>query len=173
MMTIKDYKKIRDWAAYIIFCFVVVLFQISTILETNWGSLYLPILLFLMALIWILHNPEIAHPAVILGGTFFLDFCLFYPPGLWSAIVLLACEILRSQSRFLVTSSFWEKAIWIMLIIGVAILVHHLLRGIFFLPRFAFLIEIKRLVILIILFPLIYGMVKMLFTPLKFDEGYI
>jgi len=66
-----------------------------------------PDLLLLMALAWVTRRPSFA-PVLAIAGIFLLADMLFqHPPGLWSGLVLILTEILRSRARAIRTLPFW------------------------------------------------------------------
>lgn len=86
---------------------------------SNWA---LPNLMMGFALAWSVRRPEYV-PAVLLGLLLLLgDFLLQRPPGLWAAIVLLACENFKAQAPTLRVSTFFAE--WVTatgLIIGATV----------------------------------------------------
>lgn len=66
-----------------------------------------PDFLILVTLAWVVRRPSFA-PIVVIGVIFLLaDFLFQRPPGLWTALVLILSEILRSRSRSMRTLPFW------------------------------------------------------------------
>tara|TARA_R110002096_G_scaffold97490_1_gene217301 strand:+ start:453 stop:992 length:540 start_codon:yes stop_codon:yes gene_type:complete len=52
-----------------------------------------------VALVWVARRPDYA-PMIVLAGLFFLADLLFQrPPGLWSALVVILSEILRTRAK--------------------------------------------------------------------------
>lgn len=67
----------------------------------------MPDLLILFALAWVTRRPSFV-PALAIGVIFLLADMLFQrPPGLWTALVLIASEILRGRARAMRTLPFW------------------------------------------------------------------
>lgn len=61
------------------------------------GGLPGPDLLLCLILAWMVRRPEFLPLPIILGVILIEDFLLMRPPGLWTAIVVLATEFLRSR----------------------------------------------------------------------------
>lgn len=79
-----------------------------------------PDLLILFALSWVTRRPSFA-PALAIGVIFLLADMLFQrPPGLWTALVLILCEILRGRARAMRTLPFWLE--WATVSAGLAVI---------------------------------------------------
>jgi rod shape-determining protein MreD len=61
------------------------------------GSLPGPDLLLCLILAWVIRRPEFLPMPLILGVILIEDLILMRPPGLWTAIVVLATEFLRGR----------------------------------------------------------------------------
>ena len=81
-----------------------------------------PDLVLAFSLAWCARRPD--HlPPLLLAGTFFLcDLLLQRPPGLWAALMLIACEYLKGQARILRDAGLFTEIFTISLcIIGVGL----------------------------------------------------
>ncbi len=100
-------------------------------LPRGWAG---PDLLLCFAMAWSVRRPEYV-PILLLGALFLLaDLVLSRPPGLAAALMLLACNDLRSRMRRLRDSGFaaeWVRAA--LLIIAVSV-TYHIVLGVVFLP---------------------------------------
>ncbi len=64
------------------------------------GSQFLasPDILFVLTLAWVSRRPDHVPIPLIAAVTLFTDFLFMRPPGLWSAIMIVACEFMRSRA---------------------------------------------------------------------------
>ncbi len=56
-----------------------------------------PDLLVLLAFAWTVRQPAVVPLGLILGVFLLADFLFIRPPGLWTALVIVACEFLRRR----------------------------------------------------------------------------
>lgn len=81
---------------------------------------FAPHFLILLATAWVTRRPSFA-PVWVIAAIFFLADMLFQrPPGLWTALVLILTEILRSRARSMRTLPFWLE--WATVSAGIAII---------------------------------------------------
>ncbi|MGJ8610875.1 MAG: hypothetical protein ACSHWY_07260, partial [Octadecabacter sp.] len=79
-----------------------------------------PNFLILLACAWVVRRPSIT-PVWAIAALFLLADMLFQrPPGLWTALVLILTEILRSRSRSMRTLPFWLE--WATVAVGITII---------------------------------------------------
>ena len=120
-----EYTATRIWGMRLTFALIIclVLFFHLLPLETSPQRLAGPDLIIAFAFAWSLRRPEFV-PAPMLAGLFLLvDLLLLRPPGLWSALALLACENLKSRARGLRDGSFlneWLTVCALMAIVAIA-----------------------------------------------------
>lgn len=118
----------RIWGMRLTFALIVciVLFFHLLPLETrpqNWVG---PDLILSFAFAWSLRRPEYV-PAPMLAALFLLvDLLLFRPPGLWSALALLACENLKSRARSMRDGNFLAEWLAVAFLMGVVAVVYRL-----------------------------------------------
>lgn len=111
----------RIWGMRLTFALVVgiVVFFHLLPLETGSQRWVGPDLVIAFAFAWSLRRPEFV-PAPMLAVLFlFVDLLLFRPPGLWSALALLACENLKSRMRTLRDGGFLSE--WLAVCIMMAL----------------------------------------------------
>lgn len=84
-------------AIFVVLCLGLVFVQLLP-LDARPETLPWPDLLLLITLVWVARRPDFA-PVFVIGLVFFLTDLLFLrPPGLWTALVLLASEAIRSRA---------------------------------------------------------------------------
>ena len=110
------------WAMRVAFMTLVmaVLFFNLLPLQTTPRTWAGPDMLMALAFAWSMRRPDYV-PVWLLAGLFLLaDLLLQRPPGLWAALMLLACKSLQSRSRFLRNGGFaaeWFAAGALMVIV--------------------------------------------------------
>lgn len=94
--------------------FFVALLPLDT-LPRNWAG---PDLLLVMTLLWAARRPDHA-PLLLIAAVFLLaDFLQGKPPGLWTALVVILTEALRSRAAALRSTPFMVE--WVTVGFGVA-----------------------------------------------------
>lgn len=89
-------RRLLYWALFIALAAALVFMRILP-LSTAPRALPGPDLLVCLAFAWVQRRPEYLPP-LLLGAVMFLtDIVLMRPPGLWSVLVLLGAEFLRSR----------------------------------------------------------------------------
>lgn len=99
------------------------------------GRLPGPDLLLCIILAWMVRRPEFLPMPIILGVILVEDLLLMRPPGLWTAIVVLATEFLRA--RVALTRELNFAVEW-MLISGIMLgmlIVYRLILAVTFVPQ--------------------------------------
>ncbi|APX89134.1 hypothetical protein BV394_04900 [Brevirhabdus pacifica] len=95
-----DPRQNRRWVYRFAFLGLTVVILYLRLLPLDSGPKVLagPDLLLCLALVWTARNPEYV-PVALIGGVFLLtDFLLMRPPGLWTALVILGTEFMRSRT---------------------------------------------------------------------------
>ena len=84
-------------------------------LPRSWGA---PDFLLLFTLAWAARRPDFV-PALLVAGAFFLsDLLLQRPPGLWTGLVLILSELLRSRAKSMRSLPFPLE--WAFVAVGIA-----------------------------------------------------
>lgn len=84
---------------------LIIFFQLLP-LETTPRRWAPPDLLLGMTLAWALRRPDYTPAALVALVMFLADLLFQRPPGLWAALVVIACEWLRGRSRGLRDQTF-------------------------------------------------------------------
>lgn len=93
------------------------------LIPPQWGG---PDLLACLACAVVLRRPESA-PAWLIALVFLLaDLLLQRPPGLWAALMLLSCEVLRSRIGDLREAGFWLEWLTVAVVLTAATLIYRL-----------------------------------------------
>lgn len=114
----------RLWLMRAAFCGLVLLilfFQLLP-LQTLPGQWAPPDLLVGFAFAWSVRRPEFVPPLLLAALLLLADLLLQRPPGLYAALVLLACENLKGRARALRASTLVAELLTVaMLMVGVAV----------------------------------------------------
>lgn len=65
-----------------------------------------PDLMLALTFVWVLRRPDFVPPLLIAAVFLLADFLFQRPPGLWAAIVLVACGTLRARAAVLRDQTF-------------------------------------------------------------------
>lgn len=122
------------------------------------GALPGPDILLCVIMAWIVRRPEFLPMPLILVVILAEDLILMRPPGLWTAIVILATEFLRGRIALTRELSFVVE--WL-LVSGVMLgmmLVYRLTLGIAFVPQAPFGFAIVQVLWSIAVYPVVVGL---------------
>jgi rod shape-determining protein MreD len=125
------------------------------------GTLPGPDLLICIIMAWIVRRPDFLPMPLILAVILAEDLILMRPPGLWTAIVIMATETLRSRielTRELNLLVEWAVVSGAML--GM-LLVYRLVLGVTFVPQPPFGFAIVQVLWSIALYPLVVGLSRL------------
>ena len=122
------------------------------------GTLPGPDLLLCLILAWVIRRPDFLPMPLILAVILIEDLVLMRPPGLWTAIVVLGTEFLRSRAAL--TRELNLLVEW-MLISGVMLgmmLAYRLVLGVAFVPQPAFGFAAVQVLWSMALYPLVVAL---------------
>jgi rod shape-determining protein MreD len=125
------------------------------------GALPGPDLLVCVIMAWIVRRPDFLPMPLILVVILAEDLILMRPPGLWTAIVIIATEFLRSRIALTRELSFIVE--WL-LIAGVMLgmmLAYRLVLGLAFVPQPPFGFAIVQVLWSIALYPAVVGLSRL------------
>ncbi|MGL4236125.1 rod shape-determining protein MreD [Tabrizicola sp.] len=125
------------------------------------GALPGPDLLLCMIMAWIVRRPDFLPMPLILVVILAEDLILMRPPGLWTAIVIIATEFLRSRIALTRELSFLVE--WL-LIAGVMLgmmLAYRLVLGIAFVPQPPFGFAIVQVLWSIAVYPVVVALSRL------------
>lgn len=125
------------------------------------GTLPGPDLLLCLILAWVIRRPDFLPMPLILAVILAEDLILMRPPGLWTAIVVLGTEFLRSRAAL--TRELNLLVEW-MLISGVMLgmmLAYRLVLGVAFVPQPAFGFAVVQVLWSIALYPLVVALSRL------------
>jgi rod shape-determining protein MreD len=137
------------------------------------GALPGPDILICIIMAWIVRRPDFLPMPLILVVIFAEDLILMRPPGLWTAIVIMATESLRSRielTRELNLLVEWALVSGVML--GMLML-YRLILGLSFVPQPPFGFAIVQVLWSIALYPLVVGLSRLALDLRKPATGEI
>jgi rod shape-determining protein MreD len=119
------------------------------------GLLQMPDILTLLAMTIVLRRPEFV-PFWLLGVTFFLaDLMLQRPPGLWTAIMVLTAEFLRTQEYRLREAPFPLEWVLIAVTLVLATFANRAVMAIAMMPLPGFGAVMRHVVVNVAAYPLV------------------
>ena len=125
------------------------------------GALPGPDILLCVIFAWIVRRPDFLPMPLILVVILAEDLILMRPPGLWTAIVILATEFLRSRIALTRELSFLVE--WLLvsgMMLGM-MLVYRLTLGIAFVPQAPFGFVIVQVLWSIAVYPVVVGLSRL------------
>lgn len=137
------------------------------------GALPGPDLMLCLMLAWLMRRPEFLPVGLIVVATLLEDLILMRPPGLWTAIVVLATEFLRSRSALTRELNFvveWLLATGLMLGMLLAYRVVFMLA---LLPQPPFGFAVVQVLWSILAYPIVVGLSRLAFDLKKPATGEI
>jgi rod shape-determining protein MreD len=137
------------------------------------GALPGPDLLLCLIMTWVVRRPDFLPMPLILIVILAEDLLLLRPPGLWTAIVILATEFLRSRAALTRELNFVvEWALVSGLMLGM-LLAYRLVLGLAFVPQPAFGFAIVQVLWSIGVYPLVVALSRLLLDLRKPAMGEV
>ncbi|MBE2276884.1 MAG: rod shape-determining protein MreD [Rhodobacteraceae bacterium] len=137
------------------------------------GSLPGPDVMLCLTLAWMMRRPDFLPVWLIVTVTLMDDLVLMRPPGLWTAIVVLATEFLRSRTALTRELNFMAE--WLLasgLMIGM-LLAYRLVFMLALLPQPPFGFAVVQVIWSILVYPLVVGLSRLAFDLRKPATGEI
>ncbi|MCV6592580.1 MAG: rod shape-determining protein MreD [Silicimonas sp.] len=145
------------WTYRAVFVFLIgaVIFSQLLPLHPGPGQMGGPDVILLIALSWIVMRPDFV-PVLLLAAVFLMaDLLLMRPPGLWTALAVIAGEFLRHRQLALRAASFPVEWALIAGVITAMVLVNALVLGIFGVTQPSLGQTILRLIFTIVAYPIV------------------
>ncbi|GGG81291.1 hypothetical protein GCM10011415_33500 [Salipiger pallidus] len=152
-----DRRPARVWAMRAAFCGLAVLVMFYHLLPLDMmPPLYAgPDLLTAMCFAWVLRRPDYV-PALLVAAVMLLADILFQrPPGLWSALVLLATEFLKSRDRRDRESTFVLEWIAVATTLATITILYRLALALLIVPTGSSFLSLMRYAMTVICYPLV------------------
>jgi rod shape-determining protein MreD len=146
---------IWSYRATFVFLVAVVVFVQLLPLRPGPRGIPGPDVIILIAFSWIVMRPDFV-PVALLAGVFLLaDLLLMRPPGLWTALVVLGGEFLRSRQAQMRAASFVVEWAIVGLLICAVTVAYALILMVFGVPQPSLGLTILRLLFTILCYPLV------------------
>ncbi len=124
------------------------------------GSTPLPDLLLAVTVAWVLRRPE-QVPALMIAAVFLIcDMLFLRPPGLWTLIVLLATEFLRSRVGLARELPFPLEWAMVALVLLSATLAEGLILTILVVPNSAIGVALLHILLTLLAYPVVVAALR-------------
>lgn len=134
---------------------LITLFVALLPLETGPGRLPPPDVLMAMCLAWSLRRPDFV-PVICLGGILLLaDFLFQRPPGLYAAIIVLACAAIQRRAATLRDAGFVTELITVALSILGIMITYRLVLTVMMLPRPSLGLSVIQAGLTLLIYPVV------------------
>lgn len=125
------------------------------------GALPGPDLLICVIMAWIVRRPDFLPMPLILTVILLEDLILMRPPGLWTAIVILATESLRGRVALTRELSFVVEWLLVSGVMLAMMLLYRLTLGLAFVPQAPFGFAIVQVLWSIAVYPVVVGLSRL------------
>jgi rod shape-determining protein MreD len=152
-------EAIRDRAwfyglIYIALALVIVFLQLVPLRNTP-GRLPGPDILLTLTLAWVMRRPDYL-PAGIVGMVVLVqDLILMRPPGLWAALMVLACEFLRSRAALTRELTFVMEWLAVSAVMLGMLMGYKLICAVAFVPQPAFGLALVQVLWSALIYPIV------------------
>lgn len=116
---------------------------------------------------WVMRRPDYV-PILLVAGIFLMTDMLFQrPPGLHTAIVLLALEFLRAREPLSRDLPFAVEWAMVSAVLAMILLAERMVLGLFFVDQVSFGLSVLRLLMTIAIYPLVVALSAFVFGVRK------
>lgn len=119
------------------------------------GQLPGPDIILLIALSWTIMRPEVVPVLFVAVVLLVADLLFMRPPGLWTALAVLACEFLRSRRVLLRSAPFLIEWLLVAGLITAMTVANGLILTIFAVPQPTVGLTVIRMMFTILAYPLV------------------
>lgn len=151
----------------------VLLFVRLLPLESVAGGWPGPDLVLVLTLAWVLRRPDYVPVLLIAGVVLLEDLLLMRPPGLWSALVVLASEFLRNRATATREYSFLLEWAIVGITVTATVLGYRLLLAISMLPQVSLAQTMVQLAITLLCYPVVVAVSRLAFGVRKPATGEV
>lgn len=137
------------------------------------GALPGPDLLLCLILAWVVRRPDFLPMPLILIVILIEDLILMRPPGLWTAIVILATEFLRGRVALTRELNFLVEWVLISAMMLGMLLVYRLVLAMALVPQAAFGFSVVQVLWSVALYPLVVGLSRLVLDLRKPAMGEV
>ncbi len=122
------------------------------------GRLPGPDVLLCLILAWVQRRPDYLPALLIVAVVLVEDLLLMRPPGLWTALVLLGAEFLRSRIALTRELSFAVEWLLIAVLMMALLLAYRMVFAMAFMPQPAFGYAMVQVLWSILVYPVVVGL---------------
>ncbi|WP_312530186.1 rod shape-determining protein MreD [Paracoccus sp. (in: a-proteobacteria)] len=124
----------RRYVGMVLYALVMLVILLVRLLPLSPGSITWPgpDLMLAVTLVWVLRRPE-QLPVLLIAAVFFIeDMLMMRPPGLWTALVIVATEAARHREHRWRELPFMVEWLRVALLIALIVLANRFTMAIFF-----------------------------------------
>jgi rod shape-determining protein MreD len=175
MATVGDALRSSVWFYRAVFVGIalVLLYARLLPLESTAGDLPGPDLLLCLIFAWATRRPDYLPVWLLTGVLLIEDMVLMRPPGLWTALVVVAVEFVRSRvalTRELTLVAEWAMVAGLMI---ACLLAYRLIFTVSFLPQPGFGFALMQVLWSILFYPVVVGASRLAFDLRKPATGEV
>lgn len=122
-----------------------------------------PDLLVCIVFCWTLRRPDYLPILLVAAVIFAEDLLLMRPPGLWTALVVLGAEFLRSRTDLARELNLGAEWLLVGLVLVAMLLASRVILGIAVLPQIPFDASIRQLFSTLLSYPIVVGISVLVF----------
>lgn len=137
-------------------------------LPRGWAG---PDLMLAITFAWLLRRPDFVPPLAIAALFLLADLMFQKPPGLWAAIVLLACETLRARSSALRARSFVVEWVSVASTLVAMTLGYRIILAILMVDQAPLGLSLMQMIATLAVYPVVALLSQMLFGVRKLTPG--
>jgi len=130
-----------------------------------------PDLILALICTWVLRRPEYATPLMIAAIVLLTDLLFQRPPGLWTALVLLGSEALKSRSAGLRDMGFVPEWITVASVVVVITLANRLVLALLLVDQAPLGLTLVQMLMTILFYPFVIMFSAMIFGIRKIKPG--
>jgi rod shape-determining protein MreD len=153
-------------ALFAALCATVVFWRILPLstLPAGWAG---PDLIIALAFAWVLRRPQYAPPLLIVAVVLLTDLIFQRPPGLWTALVLLACETLKARAPGLRDMGFGPEWLMVAIVTLGVTLIYRLTLAILLVPQAPLGLSLMQMAMTVLCYPLVVLVSSLIFGVRK------
>ncbi len=141
---------------YVCLALLIVFMQLVPLRNVP-GRLPGPDLLLALTLAWVMRRPDYLPVGLVGMVVLAQDLILMRPPGLWAALVVVACEFLRSRAALTRELTFLMEWLVVSLVMLGMLSAYQLICAIAFVPQPSFGLALVQVLWSAAIFPLVVG----------------
>ncbi|WP_425049477.1 rod shape-determining protein MreD [Psychromarinibacter sp. S121] len=130
-----------------------------------------PDLLLCITLAWVLRRPQYV-PTLLIAAVFLMtDFLYMRPPGLWTALIVVAVETLRSREATLREQPLMVEIVTVAVILAIIHIGYWLLLLLFAVPQARFGLLLLEMIATMVTYPMIVVLARVVFKVQKINPA--